>query len=141
MKKGRILCLDVGEKRIGIAISDPDMSIAFPHKVLNRTSLEKDLRAISDVIEEKKAVKLVVGHPISLSGGKSQQTLLVEEFTEEIKKEIGIETILWDERLSTSEADKSLSSMGTESRKRRGKIDAIAASLILQNYLDKNRDG
>ena len=141
MKKGRILCLDVGEKRIGIAISDPDMSIAFPHKVLNRTSLEKDLRAISDVIEEKKAVKLVVGHPISLSGGKSQQTLLVEEFTEEIKKEIGIETILWDERLSTSEADKSLSSMGTESRKRRGKIDEIAASLILQNYLDKNRDG
>jgi len=141
VKKGRILCLDVGEKRIGIAISDPDMSIAFPHKVLNRTSLEKDLRAISDVIEEKKAVKLVVGHPISLSGGKSQQTLLVEEFTEEIKKEIGIETILWDERLSTSEADKSLSSMGTESRKRRGKIDEIAASLILQNYLDKNRDG
>ena len=139
MKKGRILCLDVGEKRIGIAISDPDRRVAFPHEVLNRTSWEKDLGTISDLIDENQVSRLVIGHPISLSGGKSHQTLLIEEFTEELNKVIDVETVLWDERLSTSEADKSLSSMGTKSRKRRDKIDKIAASLILQNYLDKNR--
>ena len=140
MKKARILCLDVGEKRIGIAISDPGGQVAFPRKVLKRTSWEKDLRTILDVIEENQVDKLVIGHPITLSGGKSQQTLLTEEFTNRVKNKIDIETILWDERLSTSEADKSLSRMGTKSRKRKDKIDSIAASLILQNYLDKNRD-
>ena len=139
MKKRRILCLDVGEKRIGIAISDPDGRVAFPLDVLNRTSSEKDLGTISDLIDENQVSKLVIGHPISLSGGKSHQTLFVEEFTEELKKVIDVETILWDERLSTSEADKSLRSMGTKSRKRKDKIDAIAASLILQNYLDNCR--
>ncbi len=140
MKKARILCLDVGEKRIGIAISDPGGQVAFPRKVLKRTSWEKDLRTIFDVIEENQVNMLVIGHPITLSGGKSQQTLLTEEFTNRVKNKIDIETILWDERLSTSEADKSLSRMGTKSRKRKDKIDSIAASLILQNYLDKNRD-
>jgi len=139
VKKRRILCLDVGEKRIGIAISDPDGRVAFPLDVLNRTSSEKDLGTISDLIDENQVSKLVIGHPISLSGGKSHQTLFVEEFTEELKKVIDVETILWDERLSTSEADKSLRSMGTKSRKRKDKIDAIAASLILQNYLDNCR--
>ena len=140
MKKARILCLDVGEKRIGIALSDPGGQVAFPHKVLNRTSVEKDLGTISGEIEENQIFKLVIGHPISLSGGKSQQTLLTEKFAETLKNKIDIEIILWDERLSTREADKSLSRMGTKSRKRKDKIDAIAASLILQNYLDKNRD-
>ena len=140
MKKARTLCLDVGDKRIGVAISDPDGRVALPRKVLKRTSLEKDLETISDIIEENQVFMLVIGHPISLSGGKSRQTLLVEEFTEELKNNIDIETVLWDERLSTSEADKSLSSMGTDSRKRKDRIDGIAASLILQNYLDKNRD-
>ena len=139
MKKARILCLDVGEKRIGIALSDPDGRVAFPHKVLNRTSLEKDLGIISDVIKENHVIRLVIGHPTSLGGGKSQQTILTEKFAEVLKEKVNIETILWDERLSTSEADKSLGLMGTKSRKRRDKIDAIAASLILQNYLDKNR--
>ena len=134
----RILCIDFGEKRLGIAISDPLGITAQGIGVLKKqASFKKDLEEIQKIIDRYDEVsQIIVGLPKTLKGEigiKAKQTL---EFVDFLKENIKIPVETWDERMTTVSAQKSLQSAGLNSRKQRKVIDQVAAGLILQNYLD-----
>ncbi len=140
---GRILGLDIGERRIGVAISDPDCRLAVPLRVLECRGRATDTQTIIDLAKTEGAETLVVGHPVTLAGGKSPQTRLVEEFAERLAKATTIPVELWDERLTSVQAERSPSrpkSRRAKSKRRpRTSNDDLAAALILQGYLDRRR--
>ncbi|MBX5448596.1 Holliday junction resolvase RuvX [Thermogemmatispora sp.] len=150
----RILALDVGEARIGVAISDASQILASPYTTLEVSGNEAQLwGALQRIIEENEAEALVVGLPVSLDGQIHQQGQRVLAFVERLKRHIKIPVDLWDERLSTVEAQRLLAEREQEARGRRSRrsghqggqgkkgrnrqgIDALAATLILQQYLN-----
>ncbi len=140
----RVLGLDVGKKRIGISVSDELFITAQPLEVLNRTSLKNDLHSIIETATSYSASEIVVGLPISMNGSESAQTRYVLKFIEKLKKKITEETqdikiSTWDERLSTAAVERVLIK-GDVSRKGRKKVvDKLAASYILQGYLDSKK--
>lgn len=137
MIEGRILGLDIGERRIGVAVSDELGTIASPVGLIRR---ESDVaRELKELIIRYDAVRLVAGLPIGLSGREGPQAALVREFTDALASEIDVPLDYWDERLSTTVAERSLIAGGTRRRKRKDKIDAVAAAVILQSYLDNQR--
>ena len=140
---GRILGLDVGERRIGVAISDPDRRLAVPLRVLECRDRKADTRTIIKLAEAEGAEALVVGHPLTLAGGKSPQTRLVEEFAERLAKATTLPVELWDERLTSVQAERGPArpKAGRPKSKRRPRApdDDLAAALILQAYLDRRR--
>lgn len=133
----RILALDFGLKRIGIAISDENQKIALPVKTL---MVQNPNQAVSLLLQEMQKnqwqiEKVILGNPLLLSGKKGEMALLVEKFKTELAKKLNIPVLLWDERLTSSQADKMLKK--DYNRKKRSQIiDPIAATIILQNYLD-----
>jgi putative Holliday junction resolvase len=132
----RVLALDVGERRIGVAVSDPLQVVARSLQVLTRTGLEHDLAALTDLVKEFEVETVVVGHPRTLSGEVGQQAQLVEAFVEELRQVIDVPIVLWDERLSTVSAARLLRERGLTAKAQRRKIDATAAAIFLQSYLD-----
>jgi putative holliday junction resolvase len=134
-KKGRILALDLGDKRIGVAMSDELQWTAQPFKTLHRTSLSEDLKALEQIIQEHEIKLLVVGVPYGLSENITPQTKKVLELISRFKKEwdVPIETI--DESLTTSMAEEVLISANVSRKKRKGVKDTLAAVLILQAFL------
>jgi putative Holliday junction resolvase len=133
--------LDVGHRRIGVAVSDPTGLLARGVEVLPRTSLADDLARICALIDTLAVERVVVGHPISLSGEVGPQALDAERFAESLRETSPVPVELWDERLSTLEADRRMQEAGLSGRKRRQRIDMAAAILILQSYLDSLRGG
>jgi len=134
-----VLGLDVGRKRIGVAASDPTGFLASGVRIIQRVSVEKDLAAIRALTQTLGAARIVVGHPISLSGESGPQAMEVERFAEKLRERIPMPVELWDERLSTLEADRRMQEAGVGGRKRRERVDVAAATLILQSYLDHMR--
>lgn len=134
-----ILGLDVGDVRIGVAISD-ELGIAA-HRLctVERKDLESDINEIKQIIKQKKADKVVVGIPRRLSGEVGIQAEKVQEFVKYLKDNIEIPVDTWDERLTTVEAEKILISMDVSRRKRKEVIDQVAAALILESYLESKR--
>ncbi|MBU1153272.1 Holliday junction resolvase RuvX [bacterium] len=136
-----IIGLDIGDKTIGISVSDPGKSIALGLKTLKRENIKEDLTKIKKVVDDYKTEKIVLGYPKNMDGsiGKSAQKVL--DFEKELKSFIDLETVFWDERLTTLEAEKLLIHGNVKRKKRREVIDTLSAVLILQNYLDyyKNR--
>ncbi|HID86527.1 MAG TPA: Holliday junction resolvase RuvX [Anaerolineae bacterium] len=132
----RVLALDVGEQRIGVAVSDPSQTLARSLKVLERRSLQDDIAAIRRLVEELQVVQIIVGHPRSMDGTVGGQARLVEGFVRELEQALQVPILLWDERLSTVTAARLLSERGVSARKQRGRIDSVAAAVILQDYLD-----
>jgi len=136
----RCIGLDVGERRVGVAISDPTGIIARPLQALPRTSLEDDLEAIAALVAEHEVGLVVVGRPLSLDGSEGPQARRVNRYTKELTERLPVPVTTWDERFSTVMADDILRQTRKEKAKRRaranGEIDAIAAAVILQNYLD-----
>jgi len=132
----RVLALDVGERRIGVAVSDPLGLWARPLQVITRRSKQEDYAAIAGLVEEYEAARVVVGHPLSLDGQVGPQALRVERYAAGLAERLSIPIVLWDERLSTAEAERLLHDAGETSREFRGRIDAVAAAVILQSYLD-----
>ncbi len=130
----RILGLDVGTRRIGVAMSDEMGWTAQGLKVIHCNGSE--LEEIGKVIEEYEVSKVVIGIPLKLNGEASLQTGKVYLFKEELEKVVKIPIIEWDERLTTAEAERMLIASDVSRGKRKKVIDKIAASLILQNYLD-----
>lgn len=131
----RTLGLDVGDRRIGVAISDPDGRLAFPGRVVERRG-PGDFRAIADLAAREEAGRIVVGLPVSLSGEVGDQARSVELFVESLRQATDLEVILYDERLSSVEADRLLQAGGASGRQARERRDSVAASIILQAYLD-----
>jgi putative Holliday junction resolvase len=134
---GRLLGLDVGGKRIGVAISDEMGLIASPVAMVPRGP--RSGQEIRDHAERLGAVSLVVGLPVGLSGREGPQAEDVRDFIENHAAAIGLPVIWWDERLTTSIAERSLIASGTKRDKRKQQVDAVAAAVILQGYLDSRR--
>lgn len=134
---GRIAAIDFGEKRIGIAISDPNRKIALPLAMV-----EGGRRAIQNI---KAALPLsevdlfLVGLPLELSGKKGPMAQLVETFAQNLEKELQIQVVLVDERLSSKGAEVHLREISLNRKSRNAKIDIVAATLLLQTYLDKQK--
>ncbi|MDD5009824.1 MAG: Holliday junction resolvase RuvX [Syntrophorhabdaceae bacterium] len=135
----RILCLDVGDKKIGVSMSDPTHSIAQALKVYRRNSLKKDLREFRDIISEYDIERIVIGLPKDLSGEIGKKAQEVMEFAEALEKHVGLPVVLWDERFSTNEAHRVFEMASISHKKRKPYLDMIASQLILQGYLDANK--
>ena len=139
----RILALDVGERRIGVAISDPDERLAVPLRILERQSAATDTKSIIDIAQAENVKLLVVGHPLSLDGTVGPQARRVEEFAARLRTASGLLLELWDERLSSVQAERQLPNTRKArpkgSRRRRAPVDDLAAAIILQSYLDRRR--
>lgn len=132
----RIMGLDVGDRRIGIALSDPMGWIAQGHSVLHRTSMEKDLRHLKQLCVEMEVEKLVVGFPRNMNGTIGPRAQQTEEFARQLKDYVNLPLEYWDERMTTQIAERVLIEADVSRRKRRQVIDKMAAISILQNYLD-----
>ncbi|MCW5847012.1 MAG: Holliday junction resolvase RuvX [Anaerolineae bacterium] len=133
---GRVMALDLGEKRIGIAISDPTRTIASPHSVLNRASRAADFAHYAQLINEQRITLLVIGLPITLGGQEGQRAAWVRDYADGLRDQIDIPITFWDESLSTVAATAALHAQGRRGRKVKERVDAVAAALILQSYLD-----
>ena len=136
---GRVLALDVGDVRIGVAVSDPLRIIAQPHSVITRSTLEKDLEAVCGVIAEREAVRVVVGLPLNIDGKPGPQAEKVLEFIEQLRAVAGIEIVTQDERFSTAGAERMLIAANVSRKNRKKVIDKVAAQHILQIHLDRSK--
>jgi putative Holliday junction resolvase len=136
----KVLALDVGCKTIGIAVSDATGKIAFGLKTLDRKNTESSINKIRNIVEEKEVDKIVVGLPFNMDASISHQAEDILDFVKKLKKRIKPDIITYDERLTSVQAEKMLIKAGISRKKRRKKIDKIAAQLILQNYLDNENN-
>lgn len=132
---GRVLGLDLGDVRIGVAISDPDRRLAVPLGTVH-TGAPADLKAIAELVREHDVNLVVVGHPLLLSGEAGDRARKAESFAAALGGFLNIPVVLQDERLSTVEADRALREAGASGRERRRAVDRSAATVILQAYLD-----
>lgn len=138
---GRILGLDVGSKRIGLALADLDLAIALPEGVLERRGLARDLAALGALATERGVSRIVVGHPIHMSGRRGPEAASAEAFARALGDATGLPVELQDERWTSVEADRALRASGHGARARRQHVDAVAASLLLRAWLGRQRAG
>ena len=132
----RILGLDVGLRRIGLALSDPLRITAQGIDTLHRKNMRFDLYRLSRLAKEHDVCSFVVGFPLHMSGDESRQSGIVRQFSEKLEQHSGLPVKLWDERMSTLQAGRVLRSSGISIEKRAQAIDRLSAVLILQSYLD-----
>lgn len=135
--QARVVGLDVGSKRIGVAVSDELGLTASPGGAILRRSYNKDAAAVAQLVADVNAERIVVGLPLGLSGKPSDQTKRVQRFAAMLATRAPVPVELWDERLTTVVASRMMPP-GPEAR-RSGQLDALAAALILQSYLDHQR--
>ena len=134
---GRFLAIDFGEKRVGLALSDPTKIIAKPFKTISYTNQDDLLNKISLIIEQKNVEKIILGLPIGLKGQQTAQTNRVFEFYNLIKDKNDIQIVMEDERLSSISAKKSLVLQNIKTGHNKALIDETAAAIFLQLYLDR----
>jgi len=134
--KPRILALDLGKKRIGIAVSDPLGITAQGLPNLVRTNKRADLAAIDRLAREHDARVILLGNPKNMAGSEGRQSGWVREFAGALHAHTGIEVRLWDERLTTVEASRVLRASGISIAKRAAAVDRLSAVILLQSYLD-----
>lgn len=139
LDQGRVLALDVGSRRIGVAVSDPMGITAQGLPTLQRKNKRADLEALKRLIEEHDAALVVVGYPLHMSGRAGTQAEKAAAFAATLRDRLGCKTQLWDERLTTAEAQRVLRESGIGIEKRAAAIDRLSAVLLLQNYLDSRR--
>ena len=133
----RVLALDVGDRRVGIAISDPIGMLARPLTVVKRSG--RDYQRIADLAKEHGVELIVAGCPRNMDGSEGEQARKVEAYLAGLEEHIDVPIELWDERLSTFEAQRLMIEAGRRARERRERIDAAAAAVILQDYLDTGK--
>ncbi|MBZ4688045.1 MAG: putative holliday junction resolvase [Clostridiales bacterium] len=134
----RFMGLDVGEKTIGVAVSDLLGITAQGVKTIKRKELESDLRELKSLVDQYEVDTIIVGLPRNMNGSYGGSAQRAKEFGEILEKELNYKIVYWDERLSTVSAEKALLEADVSRKKRRGVIDKLAAVIILQNYLDYN---
>ena len=134
----RIICIDPGEKRIGLAISDPNGTIASPLTVLNHKSRSFDAAAITNLAQQYQVELIVIGYSLDDDGSSTLNSRRATRLADAIHQQCDVRIKMWDESFSTHEARQARIEMGTTRRKRRGHMDDLAAAVILQTYLDEN---
>jgi putative pre-16S rRNA nuclease len=133
---GRLLALDVGARRIGLAVSDLLGITAQGIETLQRKNKRTDLEKLAEVIREYRVNEIVVGYPLRMSGVASAQTGHVEAFAQDLEKKFGLPLHRWDERLTSVQAGRVLRESNISIEKRAKAVDRLAAVLILQSFLD-----
>jgi len=134
---GRYMALDIGDRRIGVALSDPLQILASPLQTIVRTSDEYALLEITNLVNKHGVEKLIIGMPYSLDGTVGPQAEKVLSFKDKVAAQLNIEVVLQDERLSSVTADMKLKETRKRSARLKERIDAAAAAVILQSYLDE----
>ena len=137
---GRILCIDYGEKRLGMALSDELGITAQPLGKIEAQEKETQLAELKKVAEERGVSEVVVGLPLTLEGDVAQAAGRVISFATDLNKYLCLPVVTWDERLSTKESEQVLIASGMRRKKRREVVDSVAAAVILQSYLDARRN-
>ena len=140
----RALALDVGDRRVGVAVSDESGLVAAPLTVLRRASKVEDFARIARLAREQHVGTLVVGHPLNADGSAGSQAQRVARYAMALRQALSSEglelpVVLWDEYLSTQQAQAAMIAAGRKAKDRRARIDAVAAAVILQDYLDAQR--
>jgi len=132
----KILGIDYGEKRIGLAVSDPSNMVARSLKVLKSNGARSWVKELKLIIDENRIEKIVVGLPVNMNGSLGEKGREVLAFVEVLKKELKLPVVTWDERLTTVSAEKLLRQTKLSREKRKDILDKLSASIILQSYLD-----
>jgi len=132
----KILGIDYGEKRIGLAVSDPSNMVAGSLNVLKRNRTRSWFKELKLIIDENKIEKIVVGLPVNMNGSLGEKGREVLAFVEVLKKGVKVPVVTWDERLTTVSAEKLLRQAKLSREKRKDILDKLSASIILQSYLD-----
>lgn len=136
---GRLLALDFGSKTIGLAVTDPLGVTAQGLVTLRRRNKKTDLEGLAAVIRDYGVAEIVIGYPLHMSGQAGAQAGRVEQFAETLRQRFGLPVHLWDERLTTAEAQRVLRETDMSGRRRARVVDRLAAVLILQNFLEGRR--
>ncbi len=134
--KGRVLGIDYGERRMGVAISDETRTVATPLAVIAYDSIKEACREVEQYRSETSAEEIVVGMPISLGGFHGDSAKRVGEFIENLSRFVSVPIVTWDERFSTVSANQALIEGGARRVKRKQVVDKLAAQIMLQHYLD-----
>ena len=132
----RVLALDIGEKRIGVAVSDSSGTVATPVSVVAARSALGDGREVLRLVQEYDVELVVVGLPLSMDGSEGPQAERVRAAGERLARFVPVPFVYYDERLSSTQASRAMSETGVSDRDKRGSIDMVAAALFLQSYLD-----
>ncbi len=136
---GKAMGIDYGQRRIGVAVSDPSCTIAFPRDVLNHGgNFQRAAKEIARLAGSEGVDLVVVGMPLEMDGGRGRQATLVSSFIDLLAKKLAgvAEVTEWDERLSSVQAERAMSDAGVNSRQQKGSVDKVAAAIILQAFLD-----
>jgi putative Holliday junction resolvase len=136
----RALGLDVGERRIGVALSDPEGILAIALTVIEAKSDDDALRRVIALAGEHEVERIVIGLPLSLDGSLGPQAQKVQSFAESLREYTELPVVTWDERYSTVDAERVLVEARVRRDKRKKHIDSVAAAVILQGYLDRQRN-
>jgi putative pre-16S rRNA nuclease len=136
-RPGRVLGLDLGQSRIGVAVSDDRRRVAVPLGTV-RTGAPGDVKAIAALVQEHDITDVVVGHPLRLQGGAGEAAEQAEAFAQTLEQYLNVRVHLQDERLTTVQAHKELARAGLRGKDRRSVVDESAATLILQAFLDRS---
>jgi putative holliday junction resolvase len=135
-QKGRLLGVDYGSVRVGLAVSDPDRKFAFPLTTYERRDPERDAAWFRATVEEQEVGGIVLGLPLHLDGREGLKAAEVRTFAGWLGEVTGLPIVFWDERFTTVEAESALWNAGLTHRKRRDRRDRVAAQILLQTYLD-----
>lgn len=135
-ENGRILALDLGRKRIGLALSDPLGISAQGLETLQRTTIREDIAAIEALAREHAVKLILLGHPLNMKGDEGRQAVYTREFAEKLRERAGLEVKFWDERLTSKEAERVLKQSGISIEKRAKAVDRLAAVILLASFLD-----
>ena len=134
--QGRILALDLGRRRIGLAISDELLLTAQGLPTLERTNIREDLARLTQLATERGVTSILIGNPVRMNGSEGAGSAWAREFAEKLEKHTGFQVRLWDERLTTVEAERVLRDSGISREKRARAVDRLAAVILLQSYLE-----
>ena len=135
-KGGRFLGFDVGEKSIGLALSDINHIIATPFQMIHRTQWKKDVEVLLKIIKEYKILGIIIGFPLNMNGSEGPRCQSIRQFSSNLVSLIDIPICLWDERLSTMAVTRTLLEADLSRAKRKKVVDKMAAAYILQGFLD-----
>lgn len=130
------MALDLGERRIGVAVSDPLGLTAQGLETLVRTNLREDLARLEELARRHEAALVLVGNPVNMNGTEGRRSAWAREFAEKLRRRCGLRVELWDERLTSREAGRVLRESGVSQTKRGKAVDRLSAVLLLQSYLD-----
>lgn len=135
----RALGLDIGEKRIGVAVSDPSGSVATPVKVIATAEALGDARVLRRLVDDYEVELIVIGLPLSLDGSEGPQALQTRSTGDRLVCALGVQVEYFDERLSSAQAKRAMTDAGVSDKGKRGSVDMVAAAIFLQSYLDSRR--